>query len=330
MLAEFYSWWITRITEILPASWTNADAQPRDGVVIDIVGDRDIGTSLRRRGLESPIGLGAAARIAGRKAVMLRPPPRIVLVKNHVMPTAPRRDLDLMLHHELSRITPFSADTLFWRWEGRVRTGDRSKTETVVTMVPKEPLAAAFAELDSVGIRVDFIEVGPAERPKLLPVAEATERNARSALARRLAVVCSGLAVAALGLPLLLQTYALRTTEASITGLQPAIKEVETLRRAVAARNGAQDIMTQEAARTGDVLQVLATVTRILPDDSYLTDFALRERQLTISGRTGSAPRLITGLSADPAMRDPAFAAPVTRAEGTASEVFSIKAEVVR
>ena len=181
-----------------------------------------------------------------------------------------------------------------------------------------------------VGIRVDFIEVGPAERPKLLPVAEATERNARSALARRLAVVCSGLAVAALGLPLLLQTYALRTTEASITGLQPAIKEVETLRRAVAARNGAQDIMTQEAARTGDVLQVLATVTRILPDDSYLTDFALRERQLTISGRTGSAPRLITGLSADPAMRDPAFAAPVTRAEGTASEVFSIKAEVVR
>jgi general secretion pathway protein L len=330
MLAEFYSWWTARITELLPATWTNAAARPRDGVVIDVTAGQDITTSVRRRGVEQPVGLGAAARFGRRKAVMLRPPPGFVLVKHHVVPTAPRRDLDRLLYHELSRITPFSADTLFWRWEGRARTGDRTHTETILTIVPKEPLASAFAELDSAGIKVDFVEVGPAERPKLLPVAESGEHNNRSVFVRRLAWTCGGLGIVALGLPLILQDHAVRSTEDSIAELQSAIRQVEALRRGLAASNGAHDVIAQEAARTGDVLQVLATVTRILPDDSYLTDFALRERQMTISGRTASAPRLITGLSADPAIRDPAFAAPVTRTEGAASEVFSIKAEVAR
>jgi general secretion pathway protein L len=82
--------------------------------------------------------------------------------------------------------------------------------------------------------------------------------------------------------------------------------------------------------RTGDVLQTVATVTRILPDDTFLTDFSLRERQMTLSGRSASAPRLITGLSADPAIRNTAFAAPVTRIEGATADLFSIKAEIAK
>jgi general secretion pathway protein L len=69
-------------------------------------------------------------------------------------------------------------------------------------------------------------------------------------------------------------------------------------------------------------------VTRILPDDTFLTDFALRERQMTISGRSASAPRLITLLSADPTLRNTSFAAPVTRIEGATADVFSIKTEI--
>jgi len=330
MLAEFFSWWVARIDELLPTGWTNSAARPRDGVVVDVSKGQDITASIRHRGIESPTGLGAAARIAGRKPVMLRPPASFVLVKHHVVPTVPRRDLDHMLFHELSRITPFSADRLFWHWESSVRRGDRTRTETILTMVPKEPLEPAFAELDTAGIKVDFIEVGPADKPRLLPAADRAEPGNRAVLAHRLAWLCGGLAVVALVLPFIIQDYALRSTEASIAELQPAIKQVESLRRGLAASSGAHDILMREAERTGDVLQVLATITRILPDDTYLTDFALRERQMTISGRTASAPRLITGLSADPAIREPAFTAPVTRTEGAAAEVFSIKAEIAR
>ena len=88
--------------------------------------------------------------------------------------------------------------------------------------------------------------------------------------------------------------------------------------------------MARELERTGDPLQILATVTHILPDDTYLTDLSLRQRQLTIVGRSSSAPRLITGMSADPTIRNAAFAAPVTRVEGASVDMFSIRAEIAR
>jgi general secretion pathway protein L len=127
-----------------------------------------------------------------------------------------------------------------------------------------------------------------------------------------------------------LQELTFYQTDAAIADLQPTIAQVDALRRRMEAGDAGRDILTQETVRTGDVLQTLAAVTRILPDDTYLTDFALRDRQITFSGRSASAPRLITSLSADPAIRNAAFAAPVTRIEGATSDLFSIKAEVAK
>ena len=189
-------------------------------------------------------------------------------------------------------------------------------------------LSPVFATLDSVGLKADFIEVGPMERPRLLTVS--ADQGSGSIVVRGLAWTCAVLAVVAMVLPLVLQAVALNATDEDIARLQPTIKQVEALRRGQMASGAARDVVAREAERTGDLLRILATITRILPDGTFLTDFALRERQMTISGRTASAPRLITGLSADPAIRDPAFAAPVTRIEGATSEVFSIKAEIVR
>jgi general secretion pathway protein L len=137
----------------------------------------------------------------------------------------------------------------------------------------------------------------------------------------------AALAVIALLLPPVLQEIALYQTDAAIENLQPNVKQVETLRRAIAAGDAGRDVLTREVERTGDILHVLATVTSILPDDTYLTDFALRERHMTISGRSASAPRLIAALSADPDIRNTAFAAPVTRVEGATADAFSIKAD---
>ncbi|HYZ64615.1 MAG TPA: PilN domain-containing protein, partial [Acetobacteraceae bacterium] len=67
-----------------------------------------------------------------------------------------------------------------------------------------------------------------------------------------------------------------------------------------------------------------------LPDDTYLYELSLRDRVLTVSGQSAAAARLIPLLAADPAVRNPAFAAPVTRNETTGAESFSIRAEIAR
>jgi general secretion pathway protein L len=330
MLTVFFSWWLARIVELLPAAWTNAASVPRDGIVVDLDASRTVAASIRRQGRYSPISLGSAARRAARKPVLLRPPPGAVLVKHHTIPTAPRRQLDQLLQHELGRITPFPAAELFWRWDGHAKPKNRARTDVTLTMVPRITLAPALAALDAVGLKVHFVEVGPTERPTLLAVGDGTYRTAETFLVRGLAGACAALAAVALVLPLGLQAFALYRTESAIAELQPTLAQVETLRRNIASGDTGRGILVQEMERAGDVLQTLATVTRILPDDTFLTDFSLRERQMTLSGRSASAPRLITGLSADPAIRNTAFAAPVTRIEGATADVFSIKAEIAK
>ena len=44
--------------------------------------------------------------------------------------------------------------------------------------------------------------------------------------------------------------------------------------------------------KAGRPLVVLAAATRILPDDTYLTEMELRQRKLTLSGRSAGAGRL--------------------------------------
>jgi general secretion pathway protein L len=328
MLAGFCSWWLARITELLPSAWTNLSSRPRDGIVIGADRGREINASLRRHGVLSPVGLGAAARQAGRTPVLVRPPDNVVLVKRHTVPTAPRRQLEQLLRHELGRITPFPAQDLFWRWDGQAKPDNRTRTDVTLTMVPRMALAETLAALENVGLKANFIEVGPPDRPCLLPAGDVARRASGTGLVRGLAWGCAGLTIVVLALPLVLQAIALRNIDAAIAELQPTINQVEVLRRGIAAGDAGRTILAKEMERTGDVLQTLASITRILPDDTFLTDFSLRERQITLSGRSASAPRLITGLSADPAIRNPEFAAPVTRIDGSTSEVFSIRAEV--
>ena len=286
--------------------------------------------AFRKRGRLLPTTLGAASRAAGRKPVLLHPPAGTVLQKTHVVPTMPSGQLQHVLHHELARITPFAAGDLFWHWQGRPNAANRARTNVTLTMVPRQALAAMVTALEDVGLKPDFVEVGPPERPILLAVDAVSGRTVGTIVTRGLAFGCAALAIAALLLPVGLQELAFYQTEAAIADLQPTIAQVDALRRRMEAGDAGRDILTQETERNGDVLQTLAAVTRILPDDTYLTDFALRERHMTVSGRSASAPRLITGLSADPAIRNAAFAAPVTRIEGASSDLFSIKADVAK
>ena len=105
---------------------------------------------------------------------------------------------------------------------------------------------------------------------------------------------------------------------------RPAVAVVEGLRRRLAASVSGADLFASESARVGNPLRALAAVTAALPDDTYLLSFALRERAMTLSGRSAAATRLINTLSADPDLQEPAFDAPITRI-GDKADLFSIR-----
>ncbi len=75
-------------------------------------------------------------------------------------------------------------------------------------------------------------------------------------------------------------------------------------------------------------MQALAAVTDALPDDTWVTDLTLHQRQVTLAGQSHEAVRLIGRLSSETALRNPAFTAPVTCSETGRGDLFSVSAEL--
>jgi general secretion pathway protein L len=115
--------------------------------------------------------------------------------------------------------------------------------------------------------------------------------------------------------------------EARIAALQPRLREAEALQQRLDQAVASGSILAAAQAEFGDALAVLDALTAVLPDDTFLTDLTLKQRQVALRGQSANAARLIAALSAEPALRNPSFAAPVTRAAGGGPDLFAIAAE---
>jgi general secretion pathway protein L len=188
-----------------------------------------------------------------------------------------------------------------------------------------------IAALARIGVAAPMLEMprgdGP---PHLIPLTSPDffllrRRRLQLALAGGL---CAVLTLVAVALPFARQALAVADLDARIQALRPRLAAVETLRRRAAGDAAGADVLARERAQLGDALQVLATVTEILPDDTFLTEFTLSQGKLGIRGQSATAARLIAALAAEPTLRNPAFAAPVTRIDSGHAELFSIRAEL--
>ena len=298
--------------------------------------------AVRRRGRETPLGAfrleaaalsGLAAAVRRRpRLVVLRPPPGAVMEREVVLPLAAQHDPGGVLRYELDRLTPFAADEVAWSWRVAGKDPVRNQLRLDLSLVPRAAVRAAVEALADAGLAPETVEATVGGAVRSIPLGEASAASVRrTAWQRRgraaAVAVCACLAVTTVVLPFVLQSLALASAERQIEALQPRVAEADALRRRMAAAKGGQDAFAAERARVGDALRTVAALTEILPDDTWLTELTLRQRKLSLSGRSAAAARIIGLLSADPAFRDAAFAAPVTRADQGGVDVFALRAE---
>jgi general secretion pathway protein L len=134
--------------------------------------------------------------------------------------------------------------------------------------------------------------------------------------------------VAVVVLPFWRQAQARAEVEARIAALQPRLERAEAVRKQLAAFAESGDAFSAEHARVGDALHAIATLTEIVPDDTYLISLVMQKRQVSLQGQSAAAAKLLTTMSADPSIRNAAFTAPVTRNQA-GDDVFAIRVEIV-
>jgi general secretion pathway protein L len=344
MLREFFSWWFGQLADLLPAVLRRTAPFAEDATVIAPVGPiargiDAVAVGQRRNGRETslgrfalgPAGVGALPHPAGRP-IVLRLGEADVLAKTVVLPLAAERELEQVLSFEMDRETPFRTDELYW--SHRIVEVDRQNGRLSVRLqlLPKANLAPLVEALGQIGIAPQRVEIadGP-DAGACLPLA--SENGVRRRVAGRVIVpvagaCCAALLAAVVVIPFVRQAAALASLDRQIVGGRAAAAEAAGLRREIDRLSRSADLIESEHEKVGRPLEILAAVTRVVPDDSYLTELELLQRKLTVSGRSAAAARLIGAFATDKEFRNPAFAAPVTRIEALRQEIFTIVAEV--
>ena len=330
MIGDILRWWGQQLLSLTPVRGRGGD------VVLAVQRGGFLDVSVRRRGglgalgtfAVTEAGMAALAVALGprRPAVELQLPAGAMLDQVVVLPLAAERDPERVLRYEMDRLTPFAADALYWSWSIERRDRARAQLHLRLTLVLRGQVDAMLGLLRRAGLPLRAL-TGEGGRAIALDAAR-TGPWQRVGVAT-LAGVCAVLAVALVAIPFVRQTMAADRVERRIAALRPAVDRAEAVRRGLGQAAAGVDVLAAQRARVGDPLAALAVLTDVLPDDAVLTDFTMRQRVITLTGQSAAAARLIPALAADPALRDPAFTAPVTRNETQRADMFSIRAEAV-
>lgn len=329
MLHELLLWWAGQMASLVPARLRRDPAAHALIIAPDPAGFTIL---QHRRGQERRIGHipaetveNAAARLPARRRghTLLRVAVGL-LQRDVALPLAAESQLGRVLQYEMDRLTPFRAEDVIWDWIRLRRDPALGRVHVRIWLVPRAALQHVLAALARAGLPADLLEATAPDGTTRLLRLHPPAPSQRAAL-RRAGAVCAVLAVAAMAVPFLRQSLAATALDDRIAALRAPVAAVERLRR---QRDGGGDIIAAERARLGDPLAALVAVTQRLPDDTYLTEFALRRRRLRLGGESRAAAALIPLLAAERTFRNPTFAAPVTRADTGHAELFAIQTDL--
>ncbi len=346
MLKEIFAWWAARMLECLPQRVRQLDIASDSALVIAVAESATppvtVTLSHVQRGQESFAGrftlddkgrsaIRALAQASKHRVVRLRLPPACLLEQTLFLPLGAERDMARVLGYEIDRVTPFTAEEIFWRFAIDQRDRANGRLKVRLSLVPKAPWEGLLAALGDAGVGVTTVEL-PRLGASACRIDLDRERSQREGWARHrrigLAGVIGAMAVTAIVLPFVLQAWALHRLDQQIADLRPAVAKAEMLRQQITNGASGIDVMAAEQARVGVTLAVLTAVTAALPDDTYLTSLSLRQGHLSLGGQSGAAAKLIGMLSDSRLIRNAAFDAPITRADQARVDLFSIRADL--
>jgi general secretion pathway protein L len=328
-LADLFAWWCGEMRGLLPR---RAGTRPPDALVLreDAAEPGTWQLLRRRRGATTPIAtLPAGADIAAWQrafAVRRRREPVAIaldqpfLLRQTTVPAAASGALGTLLRYEMDRLTPFAADDVVF--DHRVTARDASGLLHVdLALVPKARIAAVLDRLAGLSLRPEALEAPP-PFPR---IGLASFNLARARLVWRSGLAaCVVTAFLVLAIPLLRQSLSLARVEDRIAALRPEMEQVDALRRRIAASTQGAGRIAQIRKRATEATIMLADLTDLLPDDTFLTSLSFRNGQVTMEGHSAAAARIIAALAADPHFRNPAFAAPQLRSPD-GRDVFTIQ-----
>ena len=363
-LAAFWAWWTAELATFVPRTARAAvkrrrlrpvlafDAdhavlwRPAAGeqgiemqpvVSIPLAGDAATG----RAALDSvpPVVYGGAS---GPARVVVALPAKSVLRRTLVLPAAVEENLLEALAFDLDRHTPFKADELYFDATVTGRDPARKEIRAELAAARRALVDRAVAQAESWGATVVAVtpEPGSTTDPSRLNLLPAERRPSPGAGAwlRIWAPLALLLALCAVAVALPVwqkREYAIALLRI-VDGARGQAAVSEDLRTRLEKEISDYNFPLERKFAFPSSVQVLDEITKLLPDDTWLTQMEVKtqtrgkdtQRELLMRGESGNAGRLITLFEESKVFTQAAPRSPTTKIQPGPGEIFDLAAQL--
>jgi general secretion pathway protein L len=344
-LRGYWSWWTQELQGMLPQPLRRYVLARRQRVYLDLNGPilavsygngdsrRSLGTyPLTASGPRSTATPEAHTLIDRAAELVLSLPPEKVLIRSLTLPLAAEENLHEVLGFEMDRNTPFSADQVYYDHVVTARDPKRHTIKLNLVVTPRAVLDELLAQLGEIGFRPQRVTTRGRAGGEILAVNlhPGSAQDDHPKTPYYLNLLLGGLLIALFAgvatLPIVHKKQKLRSMEAELA---------EAVQQAAAARRLGEDVarltadanfLLEKKQSTPMALELIAELTRILPNDTWLTHLDITPSEINIRGETASAAALIPLIETSPALADARFRSPVTRMPQGDAERFHISA----
>jgi general secretion pathway protein L len=343
--AAFLQWWLDGLKVFLPAPVRRLLGDGGYRLLLTLDGDAVLLARVTDAGREeagryplkpgggrlrgSPPGVLAQAR-----ELVLCLPEEQALVQRLRLPVAVERNLRRVLGYTMDANTPFSAEAVYY--DGRVLARDTAArmVEVELCVAPRVTVDNALTALRAAGVRPDRVAVDRAGIEDCPDVNLLTtgRRQRRSRLQRvlnaGLMALALMLATLVIGLPLWEKRQILRGLHAELVVSSREAQAAEALRAELRRLSEDVAFLGEKRRSTPLVLSILDELTRLVPDDTWVSSIRLRDGTVELNGHSHASAALIPILDASPMFANVRFLSPVTRDRLAGDERFNLAADL--
>jgi general secretion pathway protein L len=347
-LVPFCHWWFSELKQLLPDTWQQRLEHALRRIVLETE------TGQLKMGVEEnhtinwvdTISLEQEPELQRQRVQALvesndvKQVPRFLLLdeasvlrKELTLPAATESNLQQVLSFEMDRQTPFRASEVYYSWKLLPSEKESGQIRVDLFVVPRKPVDTQLEILSNCGLAasgVDVVDDNQAMGINILPHEQRFRViNSRSRLNLGLAAAAMILLVVVMMQSLSFRANRVTDLETAIAEVQDEARRVQRLREQVKETSEAASFLTRWRSKSPMAIEILANVTEILPDDTFLDRLVIGQESVLMQGKSTNAQQLIEVVNNSELFYRAAFRGSTRLDAASGLEVFEVNAEVI-
>jgi general secretion pathway protein L len=346
---KFFRWWTEELRQAMPDNWQRKLQHVLRRVTLSVTTEKLTLSVDRNRTLEPLETLIATQDVSlqGQQVEALlrqhelQEAPRFLLLeidsilsRELKLPLATESNLAQVLSFEMNRQTPFGASDVYFDWKVLERQGDSGQILLQIFVAPRTEADELIRAASQWGFQLAGIDIRDGDHTlglNLLPADQRTRSvNSKSRMNLALSAACAVLLAVVMTQSLSLRSHQVVELEEAITEVQGGAREVMSIKQRIEDSSEAAGFLAKRRAEAPLAIELLADVTRLLPDDTYLDRLVMTKTSVQLQGRSRNAQQLIELVNESVLLDEAEFRGSTRLDARTGLEIFEVNAEVLK